>query len=54
MLQSGIWLIASLMDRPSLVARDLTRFRKSTTGKLGEAQRIPHQRGKNVNVKSLM
>jgi hypothetical protein len=29
------------MERPSSVARDLNRFRKSTTGKSGEDQRLP-------------
>jgi len=29
------------MERPASVARDLKRFRKSTTGKLGEDQRLP-------------
>lgn len=49
-LKSGILLIASLMERPSLVARDLKRSRKSTTGKLGKDLDLA-TRGTIVNVK---
>ena len=51
-MQLGIWLIASLTERPSSVARDFKRSKKSATGKLGKDPDWP-TRGTTVNVKEL-